>query len=120
MDFRLTDEQLGWQAHCHKFAEEVIRPVAAKYDREQSVPWDVIKEAHTGYHTPVVQLHLRYGMFLFIASEVMFFVAWFWAFFTSALFPAVSTGAGNSDEEKKAQNQATKNITSEAMNRIMP
>jgi len=45
VDFRLTDEQLEWQAYCHKFAEEVIRPVAAKYDREQSVPWDVIKEA---------------------------------------------------------------------------
>jgi cytochrome c oxidase subunit 3 len=27
-------------------------------------------------------------MILFIASEVMFFVAWFWAFFNSALFPA--------------------------------
>ena len=37
---------------------------------------------------PVVQLHLRYGMILFIASEVMFFVAWFWAFFDAALFPA--------------------------------
>jgi alkylation response protein AidB-like acyl-CoA dehydrogenase len=45
VDFRLTDEQLEWQAYCHKFAEEVIRPVAPKYDREQSVPWDVIKEA---------------------------------------------------------------------------
>src|SRR5436309_4628603 len=45
MDFRLSDEQLEWQAHCHKFAEEVIRPVAPKYDREQSVPWDVLKEA---------------------------------------------------------------------------
>ena len=33
-----------------------------------------------GDHTKVVQLHLRYGMILFIASEVMFFVAWFWAF----------------------------------------
>ena len=49
---------------------------------------DVIKEAHGGDHTPVVQLHLRYGMILFIASEVMFFVAWFWAFFDAALFPA--------------------------------
>jgi cytochrome c oxidase subunit 3 len=48
---------------------------------------DVIREAHHGDHTPVVQLHLRYGMLLFIASEVMFFVAWFWAFFDSALFP---------------------------------
>ncbi|WP_119306840.1 cytochrome c oxidase subunit 3 [Cohaesibacter haloalkalitolerans] len=47
---------------------------------------DVIREAHEGHHTPVVQLHLRYGMILFIASEVMFFVAWFWAFFDASLF----------------------------------
>jgi cytochrome c oxidase subunit 3 len=38
-------------------------------------------------HTPVVQLGLRYGMALFIASEVMFFSAFFWAFFSSSLFP---------------------------------
>jgi cytochrome c oxidase subunit 3 len=47
---------------------------------------DVVKEAHRGDHTRVVQLHLRYGMILFIASEVMFFVAWFWAFFDASLF----------------------------------
>jgi len=33
-----------------------------------------------------VQIGLRYGMILFIASEVMFFVAWFWAFFDASLF----------------------------------
>jgi cytochrome c oxidase subunit III len=49
---------------------------------------DVIIEAERGgYHTRVVQLHHRYGMILFIASEVMFFVAWFWAYFNVALFP---------------------------------
>ncbi len=48
---------------------------------------DVVSEAHAGHHTPVVGLHLRYGMILFIASEVMFFVAWFWAWFDAALFP---------------------------------
>jgi len=47
---------------------------------------DTIKEAHKGDHTKVVSLHLRYGMFLFIASEVMFFVAWFWAFFDASLY----------------------------------
>jgi cytochrome c oxidase subunit III len=47
---------------------------------------DIIKEAHAGDHTPVVSLHLRYGMLMFIASEVMFFVAWFWAFFDASLF----------------------------------
>ena len=48
----------------------------------------------TGDHTPVVQLHLRYGMILFIASEVMFFVAWFWAFFDISLFPAGGDAIG--------------------------
>jgi len=48
---------------------------------------DVVREGEEGHHTPVVALHLRYGMILFIASEVMFFVAWFWAWFDSALYP---------------------------------
>ncbi|MAS06754.1 MAG: cytochrome c oxidase subunit 3 [Ahrensia sp.] len=47
---------------------------------------DTIKEAHQGHHTPVVSIHLRYGMIMFIASEVMFFVAWFWAVFDASLF----------------------------------
>jgi cytochrome c oxidase subunit 3 len=42
---------------------------------------DVIAEGKAGDHTPVVMMHHRYGMILFIASEVMFFVAWFWAYF---------------------------------------
>ena len=59
---------------------------------------DVIKEAHAGDHTPVVQLHLRYGMIMFIASEVMFFVAWFWAYFDIALFPGGVGALPNSTE----------------------
>ena len=48
---------------------------------------DVIIEAHEkGDHTPIVQIGMRYGMILFIASEVMFFVAWFWAYFDASLF----------------------------------
>jgi len=50
---------------------------------------DIVKESvEFGNHTPVVKLHLRYGMLLFIASEVMFFVAWFWAYFNAAIFHA--------------------------------
>ncbi len=49
---------------------------------------DVVKESLRGINTStVVRLGLRYGMVLFIASEVMFFVAWFWAFFGASLFP---------------------------------
>jgi cytochrome c oxidase subunit 3 len=48
---------------------------------------DVVKEAQSNlYHSKVVQLGLRYGMILFIASEVMFFAAFFWAFFDNFLY----------------------------------
>ncbi len=54
---------------------------------------DVIHEARIEKaHTPVVQIGLRYGMALFIASEVMFFLAWFWAYFNASLFPTVQMG----------------------------
>ena len=52
---------------------------------------DVVKEANAGDHTPVVSIGLRYGMIMFIASEVMFFVAWFWIFFEMALFHEART-----------------------------
>jgi len=39
---------------------------------------DIIREAtYEGYHTKVVQLGLRYGVVLFIISEILFFVAFF-------------------------------------------
>src|SRR5919198_1699819 len=46
MDFRLSDETLEWKEYCRKFAREVIRPAAPKHDREESVPYEVIKEAY--------------------------------------------------------------------------
>ena len=56
---------------------------------------DVIREAESGkHHNEIVQIGLRYGFVLFIASEVMFFAAWFWAFFDVALYP----GGENSQE----------------------
>ena len=49
---------------------------------------DVIRESSTpGAHSPVVQLGLRYGMVLFISSEVMFFVGFFWSYFSFLIFP---------------------------------
>ena len=47
---------------------------------------DVVKEAENGTdHTPVVKTGLRMGMVLFITSEVMFFFAFFWAYFNSSV-----------------------------------
>lgn len=45
MDFSYTPEQLELKERLHKFAVEVIRPAAPIHDREQSVPWEVIKKA---------------------------------------------------------------------------
>lgn len=55
---------------------------------------DVIREStYLGYHTKKVQSGLRYGVMFFIASEVMFFFAFFWAFFHSSLSPSVALGS---------------------------
>ncbi len=49
---------------------------------------DVLVESRTpGLHSAIVRLGLRYGMMLFIVSEVMFFVGFFWAYFHFALEP---------------------------------
>jgi alkylation response protein AidB-like acyl-CoA dehydrogenase len=45
MDFSLSDEQREFKAHCRRFAAEVMRPVAARHDVEESTPWDVIAAA---------------------------------------------------------------------------
>lgn len=54
---------------------------------------DVVREStFQGWHTTVVEKGLRYGMILFITSEVCFFFAFFWAFFHSRLAPTVEIG----------------------------
>ena len=45
MDFAYTDEQLEYKARCRAFARDVIRPAAPQHDREESTPWEVIREA---------------------------------------------------------------------------
>jgi len=55
---------------------------------------DVTREAtYQGHHTIAVQKGLLLGFILFVASEVMFFLSIFWAFFHSSLAPAVELGA---------------------------
>jgi alkylation response protein AidB-like acyl-CoA dehydrogenase len=45
MDFALNDFQREHKEKVRRFSREVIRPVAAKHDREESTPWEVIKQA---------------------------------------------------------------------------
>jgi heme/copper-type cytochrome/quinol oxidase subunit 3 len=51
---------------------------------------DIIQEGtREGEHTLLVQQGLRFGMILFIVSEIFFFVSFFWAFFHFALSPNI-------------------------------
>lgn len=55
---------------------------------------DVVREStFEGHHTGIVQQGLRYGVLLFIISEILFFFAFFWAFFHSSLAPTVEIGS---------------------------
>jgi cytochrome c oxidase subunit III len=88
--FLLAVGLIAWMKHMFAGAP-IVLGVGALGVAYTMIGWwrDVIREAeHDGYHTRVVQISHRYGMILFIASEVMFFVAWFWAYFNTALFPA--------------------------------
>lgn len=54
---------------------------------------DVVREGlFLGHHTSYVSKGLRWGIILFIASEVLFFLAFFWAFFHRRLAPTPELG----------------------------
>nr|AYW03933.1 cytochrome c oxidase subunit III [Anomaloglossus baeobatrachus] len=54
---------------------------------------DIVREGtFQGHHTSPVQKGLRYGMILFITSEVFFFIGFFWAFYNASLAPSFETG----------------------------
>merc|ERR1712183_1255152 len=55
---------------------------------------DISREgAVQGSHTSIVELGLRWGIALFIVSEIFFFVRFFWAFFHRSLSPNVEIGS---------------------------
>nr|AYR05130.1 cytochrome c oxidase subunit 3 [Coleoptera sp. ACP-2013] len=54
---------------------------------------DVIREStFQGNHTNLVSMGMRWGMILFITSEIFFFLSFFWSFFHSSLTPAIELG----------------------------
>jgi cytochrome c oxidase subunit 3 len=55
---------------------------------------DIIREGtFEGQHSSIVQLGLRFGIILFIVSEIIFFFAFFWAFFWASLAPVPEIGS---------------------------
>ena len=79
---------IGWMHHSFAAAPYVFFAGTIGILYTMLSWWrDVVDEAeHGGFHSRVVQISHRYGMILFIASEVMFFVAWFWAYFRPRCF----------------------------------
>lgn len=80
----LTSGLLKW---FHKFdprlfiiALLILTIIVAQWWRDVSRERTII-----GYHTQLVELGLRWGIILFIASEVFFFLSFFWAFFHARL-----------------------------------
>jgi acyl-CoA dehydrogenase len=54
LDLSLTPAQHDLVLRTHRFAEEVIRPVAAHYDAEQEFPWPVLEAAaREGFYNPL-------------------------------------------------------------------
>nr|QNG56202.1 cytochrome c oxidase subunit III [Pediacus taiwanensis] len=54
---------------------------------------DITREStFQGLHTFNVTLGLRWGMILFITSEILFFISFFWGFFHSSLSPTIDIG----------------------------
>nr|YP_009024417.1 cytochrome c oxidase subunit III [Massicus raddei]AGO01999.1 Cytochrome c oxidase subunit 3 [Massicus raddei] len=54
---------------------------------------DIVREAtYQGLHTYNVTMGLRWGMILFITSEVFFFISFFWGFFHNSLTPSIELG----------------------------
>lgn len=55
---------------------------------------DIVREgAYQGFHSLQVTQGLRWGIILFIVSEICFFFAFFWAYFHSSLGPTMELGS---------------------------
>nr|YP_009325881.1 cytochrome c oxidase subunit 3 [Choreocolax polysiphoniae]APC24873.1 cytochrome c oxidase subunit 3 [Choreocolax polysiphoniae] len=55
---------------------------------------DVLRESnYEGYHTGLVQQGLRFGIILFLISEIFFFLAFFLAFFHVSVSPSIEIGS---------------------------
>jgi cytochrome c oxidase subunit 3 len=80
--------------HSYKFGGSILLIGFISLVLSSFLWWrDVIREStFRGKHTKAVQNGLKNGMLLFIVSEVMFFFAFFWAFFACSLSPALSVG----------------------------
>lgn len=83
----------GFYMHWFKFGYLLVFNALLLLISVMGFWWDdVVKEAIVGYYNLCVRHNLQIGIILFIVSEVMFFFAFFWAFFHSSLSPVYQVG----------------------------
>jgi acyl-CoA dehydrogenase len=100
----LTDEHHELVDKTHRFAREVIRPVAAEYDRDQGFPWAVLEQAaEAGLYDPMLYARLNQdpsGLSIPLMIEELF---WGCAGIgLSIVYPALALAAiqqGGTDEQ---------------------
>lgn len=90
--FFLTSGLIKW-FHAHSFTLTltgllIILRVIYQWWRDISA-----EGSNQGLHSKIVELGLRWGMLLFIVSEVFFFLSFFWAFFHRSLAPDPEIGS---------------------------
>nr|YP_004934965.1 cytochrome c oxidase subunit III [Pielomastax zhengi]ADZ62107.1 cytochrome oxidase subunit III [Pielomastax zhengi] len=84
----------GLNKWFHKFEMDMIM-VGLLIMMMTTYQWwrDVAREgSNQGLHTSIVVNGLRWGMILFITSEILFFMSFFWAYFNSSLAPSMEIG----------------------------
>jgi heme/copper-type cytochrome/quinol oxidase subunit 3 len=85
-----TTGLVGW-FHGYLYADYLAFTSFLSLIYVATVWWrDILRESvYQGHHTRAVQTGIRYGMILFIVSEIMLFAGFFWAFGHSSLAPTI-------------------------------
>nr|YP_009340660.1 cytochrome c oxidase subunit 3 [Vema ewingi]APQ42949.1 cytochrome c oxidase subunit 3 [Vema ewingi] len=87
---------VGLGAWMHNYASSLLMLLGLLMISVTMVYWwrDILREStFQGFHTLNVSAGMRWGMILFIISEVCFFFAFFWAYFHSSLVPSGELGS---------------------------
>ena len=96
MSMSLFSTVIGLLAYLHTYVYGIFSVLFGVFSFLTTLTcWflDILSEAACeGYHTVAVQQNILIGMLLFIASEIMFFFGFFWAFFHFSISPSIWVG----------------------------
>jgi len=90
--FALVLSLVNWFAYQSGFTQRALLLNSALFLIVALYYWWSDVSSESGEHTDAVVRGLKMGMLLFILSEVMFFLSFFWAFFHASLSPAIEIG----------------------------